>query len=299
MKAGAFLLSALLVVGSLRASAETPSESVTVTGTKLREAVGKFTRAFAVPTEVMDKIARWDRPICPLVVGRDAHTAAFITQHIKYVALAAGAPVNTDAACTPNIEIVFTTTPQALLDSVRKNDPDHLGYATSLAQMDALATITRPIQAWYTTETVDLNRHRVVDSGQTRGEGVEVQRDPPVYVRSVTRSNGNHINDGIHSGLNHVLIVVDTTRLAGQEIVPLSDYISMLTLTQLGSLDICQQLPSVVNMLAADCDHAVDGLTQFDLAYLQGLYRMGASRKALFQRNDIADAMVETLGRPK
>jgi hypothetical protein len=43
----------------------------------------------------------------------------------------------------------------------------------------------------------------------------------------------------------------------------------------------------------------VDGLTQFDIAYLQGLYRMGASRKAILQRNDIADAMVDTLAKAK
>ena len=69
----------------------------------------------------------------------------------------------------------------------------------------------------------------------------------------------------------------------------------MLALTQLSSLDACQPLLSVVNMLAATCDHAVDGLTQFDLAYLQGLYRMSAGRSGVLQRDDIADAMAETL----
>ena len=69
------------------------------------------------------KIARWERRICPLVVGQNPHFTTFITQRIKYVALAAGAPVDTEASCTPNIEIVFTTTPQALLDNVRKTDP--------------------------------------------------------------------------------------------------------------------------------------------------------------------------------
>ena len=146
---------------------------------------------------------------------------------------------------------------------------------------------------------MDLNRRPLVDSGQPKGEGVLVQRDPPVYVRAVMRSNGNHIDDGIHSGLNHILIVIDSSKLAGHEIVPLSDYISMLALTQLGSLDACQPLLSVVNMLAADCDHAVEGLTPFDLAYLQGLYRMAAGRKAIFQRNDIADTMMDALAGTK
>jgi hypothetical protein len=73
----------------------------------------------------------------------------------------------------------------------------------------------------------------------------------------------------------------------------------MLALTQLNSLDACQQLPSIVNILAADCDHAGDGLTQFDLAYLQGLYKMSAGRGLMFQRNDIANAMTDTLAKAK
>jgi hypothetical protein len=36
-------------------------------------------------------------------------------------------------------------------------------------------------------------------------------------------------------------------------------------------------------------------LTQFDLAYLQGLYKMIARRGLMFQRNDIAAVMAETL----
>jgi hypothetical protein len=46
-------------------------------------------------------------------------------------------------------------------------------------------------------------------------------------------------------------------------------------------------------MLAADCDHAQDSLSEFDLAYLQGVYRMGAGRGLMFQRNDIADTMAD------
>jgi hypothetical protein len=232
-------------------------------------------------------------------VGQNAHYTTFITQHIKYVALAAGAPVNSEASCRPNIEIVFTTTPQALLDAVRKDDPIYLGYAATSAQEDALATVTRPIQAWYTTETVDLKGIRSVDSGLPQGEGVQIQRDPPVYVQRVTASNGNHIDDGIHTGFNHILIVVDSARVAGQDIVPLADYISMLALTQLGSLDACQELPSVVNILAPNCGHAADGITQFDLAYLQGLYKMRAGRSLMLQRNAIADAMTDTLAKAK
>jgi hypothetical protein len=79
VKAWTLVISVLLMAGGLQARAETPSESVTVTATRLREAVGKFAKAFATPTDVTGKIARWERRLCPVVVGQNAHTAAFIT----------------------------------------------------------------------------------------------------------------------------------------------------------------------------------------------------------------------------
>jgi len=296
-----FAVSILLTAGGMQASAETPSENVTVTATKSREVLGKFTKAFATPTIILGKIARWERRICPVVVGQNPHFTAFIMQRVKYVALAAGAPVITDASCKPNIEIVFTTTPQALLDNVRKNDPVYLGYATTIAQQVALAAVTRPIQAWYTTETIDLNGARSLDNGRSLGEGIEIFRKSqnPIFVSKVTRSNGNRINDGVHSGFNHILIVIDTAKLGGEKIVPLADYISMLALTQPSALDACQELPSVVNLLARNCRDVADGLTQFDLAYLQGLYKMAADRSMVLQRNEIADAMTDILVKTK
>jgi hypothetical protein len=310
----AITVSILLMAGSMYASAETaaPSESVTVTATKSREAFHNFTRTFATPTVNTGKIPRWERRVCPVVVGQNPHFTTFIMQRVKYIALAAGAPVNTEASCTPNIEIVFTTTPQALLDSVRKNDPEYLGYATSSAQQAALAIVARPIQAWYTTETVDLNGKSWVDTGRSVGSGITMKNfnaSAMVDGGAVSgdtlsmdsahfaQSSGSRINDGIHSGFNHILIVIDSTKLAGQKIVPLADYISMLALTQLNSLDACQQLSSIVNIMAAKCDHATDGLTQYDLAYLQGVYKMQAGRSGILQRNEIGDDMTDALNK--
>jgi hypothetical protein len=71
----------------------------------------------------------------------------------------------------------------------------------------------------------------------------------------------------------------------------------VLALTQLNSLDTCQQLPSIVNMMAAGCDQKVDGITATDLAYLRGLYKMDADKSLLFQQNNIADVTADTMGR--
>jgi hypothetical protein len=311
--ARSFAVSALLMA-CVPASAQAPApplESVTVTAAKSRETVEKFAKAFTTPTKLAGKIARWESGVCPVTVGQRPALASVVTERVKEIAASVGAPVNANESCTPNIQIVFTTTPQALLDDVRAHDPDYLGYAESSALRGKLATITRPIQAWYTTETIGLDGHKQMDTARRKGGGImlpnfsafgmpfTVANRDPIYLPDATyaKVTGNHINSAVRSGFNHVLIVLDTGKLAGRKFNPLADYIAMLALTQLSSPDVCQQLPSIVNMLAADCDQAMDGLTATDLAYLRGLYKMDADKDLLRQQNEIADRMQEALGK--
>jgi hypothetical protein len=303
-------LTASVMAASAQALSGSPQENITVTATKSREILDKFAKAFTVPTKLTGKIARWESGICPVTVGQPAQLTASITQRVRDVATTVGAPVSSVKSCTPNVEIIFTTTPQALLDNVRKNDPDYLGYATTSAQQDALATVTRPVQAWYTTETIDLNGMRRVDSGRRLGTGITMSnftalpcascgsanRDP-IYLPDATyaRVTGNRISDGSRSGFNHVLIAIDSGKLAGRQFGPLTDYIAMLVLTQLNSLDTCQEVPSIVNMMATNCDQKVEGMTPTDLAYLRGLYQMDSGKSLLFQQNDIAVKMTDAL----
>lgn len=283
----AFALLTISTLAALAQPADPPRENVTVTAVQLREMIDKFAKAFIAPAKPTGKVARWDTRICPVAVGQSPQSTAFVTARLKAIAAAAGAPVADAASCTPNIEIVFTSAPQDLLDNIRKNDPDYLGYADTSGLWEKLATVTHPIQAWYETETVDLRGRRRIDSARHVG--------PDSVLPNFTRSTGNHINDGARSAFHHIIITVDTQKLAGQNFVSLADYIVLLALTQLNSLDTCQPLPSVVSMLAPDCDQKADGITATDLAYLRGLYQMAADKSLVFQQNDITDRMQEVL----
>jgi hypothetical protein len=251
-------------------------------------AVNAFVDSLAVPTHMTGKIARWEKPICAVAVGQQPPVARFVTQHLIAVAAAAGAPVSSDTGCTANVQIVFTTTPQALLDSVRAKDTDYLGYAASTAEREKLAMVTHPIQAWYSTETRDLRGRVTIDSGRDRGVDT---------AASTARVTGNLISEGLHTGFHHILVVVDLSKLPGQEIVPLSDYIAVLALAQVDSLDGCRQLPSILNLLVRDCARKSDHITENDLAYLSGLYKMDPNRRFATQKSDLAGQMAQTLAR--
>jgi hypothetical protein len=253
-----------------------------------REAISSFVDASVTPTHMTGKVARWEEPICPIMTGQAPSVAAFVTERVAAVAATVGAPVNSNKSCTANIEIIFTTAPQALLDNVREHAADYIGYASSTSVLVKMATVTHPVQAWYATGIRDLHGRYTIDSGRDRGDSSAAN------LGSVT---GNHLADGQRSAIHHALIVVDTAKLPEQDMVPLSDYIAVLALAQIGSLDDCRPLPSITNMLVPACERKAANITAYDLAYLNGLYGMDANRLTLVtQKNDVADRMAKALG---
>ena len=266
-----------------------PTEHVTVTGVRSREVMQGFVRSFAVPTRRAGKLARWMDGVCPTTVGLKPAFARAISQRLKTVAAQVGAPVNDRAGCKPNVEIVFTTAPQALLDNVRRRQVDYLGYHDNSSQADELAKVRHPIQAWYTTATRDLRGRPMIDSAAVQGVGEQsnIEGDASNMVFASSAVTGSRLGDGRRSGLYHVIIVAEPAKLLDHEIGALSDYIAMLALTQLSSLDTCQTLPSIVNMLAPGCAASADALTASDLAYLRGLYKMSPGSTLQSQEDEI------------
>jgi hypothetical protein len=291
-----FALLAALVLSS--AAAAQSVENVTVTGTKSRQAIEAFVQSYTVPTRLTGKVARWEAGICPRVIGLPAGFGRYVTNRLKAVALAAGAPVG-QTNCAPNIQIVFTGKPQALLDELRSKAPDLLGYLDNSSQRADAATFRRPIQAWYMTETVDLRGQHHVDSS-LHGGGIEIRispRLPPIFIPHAYAAavTGTRLGDGLRSDFYHVLIVADPAMLADYEMGSLGDYIAMLALSQPAQPDACQQLDSVMTMLAAECVHRADALTNTDRAYLEGLYHMSPDRNLRTQQDEMAYRMEQQL----
>ena len=280
-----------------------PTENVTVSDTKSREVIQDFVSALAVQTQNISKIARWETGICPITVGLPPLGATFVTDRLKDVAAKVGAPVSTDKTCKHNIEVVFTRTPQALLDNVKKDHENSLGYHENAEQRDRLATVTHPIQAWYTTATQDVNGYIQVDMPDP-GPGLPIPiicRGIPVpcvvYLPSAKLygSTGNRLNSGLRSDFYNIIIAVDIGKVGQHELDTVSDYIAFLALTQPASLDICPPLSSIISLLAKDCDGHTSRLTNSDMSYLQGLYKMNPEMTAGVQQREIANQMVQSL----
>ena len=102
----------------------------------------------------------------------------------------------------------------------------------------------------------------------------------------------------LQATIKNVLVVADAKRLQGQDIGLLSDYVSMLALSQPRSLDGCNSFSSVIDLFApsrcSDRD-APNGLTPADAAYLTSLYESDPEARLTFQQGEIAGRMAKIL----
>lgn len=272
------------------------AESITVTATPLphRSAVDEFIYSYPTAVRTTDKIARWKRGICPAVYGLPAKFGDFITRRLTAIARNAGAPVDADPKCRHNIQIVFTTKPQAVADDLRKNHYPFLGYFDNFHQADELAKVRHDIQAWYLTATVgrqgllrvDNPRQDFLNAGLNATWGMDgIAGGAPTYYAP----GAGRFNIGPGSALYNVIIVADPSKLGDYEMGSLADYIAMLALSQPKSFDVCWEVPSITNLLSKDCqaERKTTTISDNDTRFLYGLYKMDTNYVVQTQRSQI------------
>lgn len=253
------------------------------------EGAAEFVDSHSAVTR-LNKIARWEDGVCPNVTGLPANFAKFITKRVRDVAAEAGAPVDASETCKANIDIVFTTKPQALLDTIRAKEPVMLGYYDSNDQADRMAKVNYVIQAWHATQTVDLRGNTVIDSRNamngTSAMGSRAQN-----------SSGSRLGDGLHSTYYRAIVVANPDKLGDYEIGTLADHVAFVALAQPSAPDACIGLPSILDMTNADCrkDHPVKALTAADTGYLAGLYKIDPGATLRTQKDGIAFRIKDAL----
>jgi hypothetical protein len=239
------------------------------------EAVPRFVQSHTKPSTVIHQITRWRTGICPLARGLDAGMNAFVTARIRAVAQAVGAPHDESSSCVPNVLILFTLEPQQVIDEVIKHDSRALGFHYA-EQEKKLATITRPIQGWYVTSTRNFRGTETVDDPEPLGiaDGNIATPKGANPSKVAPGDPGSRLTNLRSSLIASALIIVDATKIKGIPIGPLSDYLAILTLSQSKAPGTCAQLPSIMDLMAPDCQgrERPAQITAGDLAFLRALY---------------------------
>ena len=261
-------------------------DSLTVTAPEQPKAeqlpgiVSKFVDSHGAPSpgSRARQLSRWKISVCPQTGGLSSSFNAFVSARVVDVARSAGAPTSKDAKCDVNLLIIFTTRPQALLDNIRKEHPQMLGFHYA-AQVKRLATFNRPIQAWYLTATKDFQGG--------------IHRDFE-FQEPMSAQAGSRLTAKISSEFVGALIVVDTTQIAGQRIGAVADHVAMLSLARPVPQAACTALPSILDALNDECRSSlgVDAMTPYDIAYLKSLYSVDPEDRLEIQKSKMARRIV-------
>ncbi len=317
------MLTAALAAAAQPADQSAPRDSpalqeVQVTASRLdrhtlKRVAIQFVKLHGAVSPVIHQIGRWGADVCPGVTGLDAAADAFVSRRVKEVARSVGAPTRgVGKRCVVNVEIVFTAEPQQLLNHIAKAYPMLLGSSRSAGD----TTFRHAIQSWYLTGTREMNgwNPTVVSLGSpdpdTAAAAATLSRDitedfvtglqvDPADGRGYAPTGlaGSYFTKGLTSEFLHVLVIVDTRKVARDSLGSISDYISMLALTRMSSLDGCNELPSVIDLLSSGCGSSAkpQALTAADTAYLKALYSSDLEANLNIELGDMRDRMVKVI----
>jgi hypothetical protein len=307
-----------------------PLPEVTVIGKMdkhtLNRVINQFIDSHAEPSPVISQIGRWREELCPKVTGLQDPYRDFVSNGIIKLAKSVGAPTRLNPAkCNANIDVVFTPDPQALLDGITQKYRSLLGYYP-IADIKQATSFTHPIQAWYVTGSRTLNGFLPLKMGAGHGPpsvGCCGEAGPPqppsaiqpfvvgMQIDSVetagtsgegmgpTGTAGSRLSHGLRSEFVHVLIIVDAKTVAKYPLQTISDYVALLALTHIASLDNCSQLPSILNVFGKDCAAPPVAFTASDAAYLKSLYGADLDTNLNIEKGDLRQRMLDVISQTK
>jgi hypothetical protein len=128
----------------------------------------------------------------------------------------------------------------------------------------------------------------MIDSADTSGNGIGF---------GPTGTAGSLLSHGPRSELMHVLMIVDSGTAAKYSLQTVSDYIAMLALTHIASLDTCNELPSIANLFATGCAAPPTAMTMTNMAYLKALYGANLDKNLNIEQGDIRVYMVDAISK--
>lgn len=253
------------------------------------DTVTAFVDDISAPT-VNGRLARWDRKICPGVIGLQPVYAQKIIDRIATIAVTIGLQVG-EPGCKANMVIVATDDSQAMAKMVVDRSKRVLeggvdGDSRGRKALKDFVETPRAVRWWHVTQTIGV-------------DGFGYQRDMEDGPGSLQVRSLGRIHATTKDSFLGVIIMVDVARIGVIRFDALTDYVAMVGLAQIDPDTDPTGVPTVLNLFAARDKGATppSGLTSWDVAYLQSLYTTDpAAVRGSRQERQIIKGMADRLG---
>jgi hypothetical protein len=262
---------------------------VTVRGQ--REALKRRVQAFvssSIREPFEQSLARWNRPICYLVVGLSRDTDDLVRTRLSEIAAAAGAPL-APQPCEVNFVVIVTADPSAVMKAWYKRDFHLFGDATE-NRINKWLENPRAVRVWYNIQSESASEAPYATAAAGLGLGVP---PPGVSIPFDNFAEASHTVFNSVRAFSSVIVAIDSGRAGGIDLKPLADYAAMVGLAEIQVDADLGEAPTILRLFSTAEGANPTGLTDWDSAFLKAIY--DTSQKAKLQRAAIAQSMVHHL----
>lgn len=302
---------------STSATAQPADSDIVVVGERLEQVTRDYVTAVSAPSVRENQLARWDERVCVGVTGLSASDGQMIVDRISARAAAVGLRTG-EPGCRANVMVIFAPDSDAVAQNIVRERRELLGYYTDDAVsttggregLEAFANTPRPIRWWHVARNVTADGRALVTTqtapaatgAESRAANTAAANgQPSTGVGSfsgiqTTRSNGTRMRRETRQDLEYVLIIVDARRVAEFPVEAWVDYVAMVSLAQVNPDASPSSVPSVLNLFTSAVENTPMAMTDWDVAYLDGLY--AATREATNtgqQQREIGRRIVATM----
>lgn len=268
---------------------------ITVIGRPLERMIDDFVNQVAAPNRRRG-LARWDSTVCVGVANLSREPAQYILDRVSTVASDIGLDTGSPG-CTPNIIIVASDQPDELARTLveERRRAFRMGGAGMDQGGDALADFVEsdaPVRWWQQSMPVDsqTGQRAVRLAGDQRGDGTgdmsAMQYAPTTYVFAASR-----VTTQIRDDLFRTIVILDIDKVSGLSAQQLADYLALVTLAQIDPKADTSGYASILNVF--DDPQSTTSLTDWDIAYLNGLYDAERTRANLRSGRAEVSASIE------
>ncbi|NJD31965.1 MAG: hypothetical protein FIB04_08775 [Gammaproteobacteria bacterium] len=263
-------LSLMVLAGPCRAIDATESsqtlEGIVVTGRR-DEALRRFVESLA-QTGPTGQLARWNHAICTAIVGIEPAQAERMAQRIADVARSIGL-IRASSLCRPSMLVIVVPDPGEVAAQLAGKYPVRLAH-------DGRWRLKRFVETNQPVRWLALT-------------------DPCGGAGGCALPN-SHIVLSTKPTFTAIVVIVDAGRLPGYSLGEVSDYLSLVALSNPPS----ERQPPTDSILSMFDRPRPPGaryeLTQYDRAFLAGLYKVSLELNGRSQQTSIVSRMNKSLG---
>lgn len=264
---------------------------IEVTGRPLDDMIRSFVDEVAAPNRRRG-IARWDDRICVGVANLRAEPAQYIVDRVSTVAEDLGV-IPGEPGCQPNVIIIASDDPDGLARRLTEERDRAFrmggsGMDRGGAALEAFVTSDAPVRWWQVS--MPANSETGERATRIPGECRDPCQSPQDYAPVISTFAASRLSTQIVDYIFRTVVILDIDQISGVSGQQLADYVAMVTLAQIDPEADTSRYASILNVFGAPDTAA--GLTEWDTAYLRGLYDAERTRKNLHAgTTEIADSI--------